>query len=115
MLAIKQKERHSTIPFSVNSGATKRDWDDSRWSAWGESWPGLRGGVRYFIEGDREGRNGFGWGVTVVARERWRNRSNSRRWPCRDQFDGVGLVAVRGQARWLGGGATIVAPSSGSQ
>ncbi|CAJ1948504.1 unnamed protein product [Sphenostylis stenocarpa] len=49
------------------------------------------------------------------ARERWRNRSNSRRWPCRDRFDGVGLVAVRGQARWLGGGATIVAPSSGSQ
>ncbi|CAJ1965530.1 unnamed protein product [Sphenostylis stenocarpa] len=53
MLAIKQKERHSAIPFSVNSGATKRDCDDSRWLAWGESWPGLRGGVRYFVEGDR--------------------------------------------------------------
>ncbi|CAJ1977063.1 unnamed protein product [Sphenostylis stenocarpa] len=46
MLAIKQKERHSAIPFSVNSRATKRDWDDSRWPAWGESWPGLRGGLR---------------------------------------------------------------------
>ncbi|CAJ1978707.1 unnamed protein product [Sphenostylis stenocarpa] len=36
-------------------------------------------------------------------------------WPCRGWFDSVGLVAVRGQARWPGGGATIVAPSSGSQ